>query len=199
MPDIQNRSAFEGLFSYGIHGARRGQGVLIEAAPERVLILAKGNPKDTGFIAPIQKVLELKLPLVAGQTNDNGKIRVLWVGPDRWLVKAPCSTHSELVFKMSAAVPSSALNDVTHGRATLRLKGEDVRNILAAGCPLDLHPSHFKTGQCALTLLGHLNIIIDCFCNDTFEVTVTRSYAEELVNWITRNAGEYGYTIAPSA
>ena len=43
----------------------------------------------------------------------------------------------------------SAVTDVSSGYTVLRLSGPPVRDVLAQGCPLDLHPRSFKTGQSA--------------------------------------------------
>ena len=93
---------------------------------------------------------------------------------------------------------AAAVNDVGQGRLVLRLTGPRVRDILAKGCPLDLHASAFPTGHCAESLIGHIGVTIDCTADETFDLYVNRSYAAFFWEWLTRAAMEYGYRVLPA-
>mgnify|MGYP005675383397 CR=1 FL=1 len=76
-----------------------------------------------------------------------------------------------------------------------RISGPRARDVLAKGCPLDLHPNAFPANACAQSLLGKIGVVIDCLNGDTFEVTAGRAYARSLWAWITGAAAEYGYKV----
>lgn len=84
------------------------------------------------------------------------------LGPDEWLL---CASSAEAA-GIEAALPSAlagtahALVDVSHRYAALTIEGAEAATVLAAGCPLDLHPAAFGVGQATRTLLGKAEIVL---------------------------------------
>jgi sarcosine oxidase subunit gamma len=127
-------------------------------------------------------------------TATGSAIRVLWLGPDEWLV----------VQNMTAAPISEgrardrvSIVDVSHGRAALRLRGPDVRDALAKGCAVDLDARAFPPARCAQTAIGRISVILDHVEPGVFDVYCSRSYAGSFWHWITEACAEYRYTTAP--
>ena len=78
-----------------------------------------------------------------------------------------------------------SLVDVTGGQVLLRLGGSHVREVLAKGCTLDLHPRAFKAGQCAQTTLAKTSMLIALIDDaPTFDIIVRRSFAEYAALWL---------------
>jgi heterotetrameric sarcosine oxidase gamma subunit len=100
---------------------------------------------------------------------------VLWLGPDEWLV---LGGREEDYPDAAAAV------DVSANRVCFELTGDDVEDVLAQGCTLDLHPSVFEVGRCAQTLLAKAQVILQRTGDETFRVFVRPSYAPYLRLWI---------------
>jgi sarcosine oxidase subunit gamma len=100
---------------------------------------------------------------------------VLWLGPDEWLV---LGGHESAYADAGAAV------DVSANRVCFELSGDDVEDVLAQGCSLDLHPSVFDIGRCAQTLLAKAQVILYRTGEETFQVFVRPSYAPYLRAWI---------------
>lgn len=190
MADTEPRAALAGLLRPGIYGADGTPGVALSEAPAASLIHVAGDAVGASA------VLGTDLPTAAGAVAGSGDVRILWLGPDTWLVKAPAADFGHWAARISASAPAAAINDVTHGRTTVLLEGANARDVLAAGCPLDFDESAFAPGRCAASLLGHLNVLIECTGADTFEVTVTRSYGADLFSWLRDAAAEFGYRIA---
>jgi sarcosine oxidase subunit gamma len=99
----------------------------------------------------------------------------LWLGPDEWLV----IDASEDEFPGAAVVV-----DVSANRVCLELVGDDVEDVLAQGCSLDLHPSVFAPGRCAQTLLAKAQVILHRRDDETFRILVRPSYAPYLRAWL---------------
>ena len=57
--------------------------------------------------------------------------------------------------------PFAAVADQSDARLVLRLSGPRVRDVLAKGVPVDLHPQAFKPGDVANTLVGYIGVQID--------------------------------------
>ena len=100
---------------------------------------------------------------------------VLWLGPDEWLVVG----GREADYRDAAAAV-----DVSANRVCFELTGEDVEDVLAQGCTLDLHPSAFAPGRCAQTLLAKAQVILHHTDEETFRVFVRPSFAPYLRAWI---------------
>jgi heterotetrameric sarcosine oxidase gamma subunit len=100
---------------------------------------------------------------------------VLWLGPDEWLV----------IGGREADYPEAAAAvDVSASRVCFELAGDDVEDVLAQGCSLDLHPSVFAPGCCAQTVLARAQVILQRTGADAFRVYVRPSFAPYLRAWL---------------
>lgn len=70
--------------------------------------------------------------------------------------------------------------DQTHGRTRLRIRGPEVRRVLAKGTAVDLHRQAFAIGDAAMTLIGHIGANLARTGEDEFELLVLRGFAESL-------------------
>ena len=94
----------------------------------------------------------------------------------------------------------AAIVDVSDGRVALRLAGPNARDVLAKGCPLDLHPRAFPSGSCAQSLLAKAAVLIHLLDDDphrgpTFDLYVARSSAHYLFAWLEDAGCEYGVQV----
>jgi sarcosine oxidase, subunit gamma len=199
MVDAQPQSALtDALISgqYGADGAPGdSSGITLSEVRGQTLVHIAGDSADSGFADGIMSATGLRLPTQSGQITIGDDKRICWLGPDQWLLKTSAAPYGEWQQRLAEAAPSGAFNDVSFARTTLRLTGPNVRDVLAKGCPLDLHPAVFTPDRCAQTLLGHLNPLIECLAADVFEVSVTRSYGVDLFEWVCTSAAEYGYQV----
>jgi len=100
---------------------------------------------------------------------------VLWLGPDEWLV---------LGGREEDYPDAAAVVDVSANRVCLELSGDDVEDVLAQGCTLDLHPSVFASGRCAQTLLARAQVIPHRTSEESFRIFVRPSFAPYLRAWL---------------
>ena len=101
-----------------------------------------------------------------------GEGEALWLGPDEWLL-------------IGGAPPTRAdsIVDVSANRAIFDLEGGTRLALLEQGCSLDLHPSRWRGGMCAQTLLGGVPVILQERDGAT-RVLVRPSFANHLVGWL---------------
>ena len=85
--------------------------------------------------------------------------------------------------QLAEAVQGSyaAAVDVGSGYTVVEISGERVRDVLARGCPLDLHPRMFKPGQCAQSHYFKSSIVLIPTGDDAFEIVLRRSFADYFV------------------
>jgi sarcosine oxidase subunit gamma len=74
----------------------------------------------------------------------------------------------------------------------IELRGPLARDVLAMGCPIDLHPRGFGPGRCTQSLLARAQVIV-YQVDDTpaFHVYVRSSFAGYAADWILDAASEY--------
>lgn len=119
------------------------------------LLNLRGDPSDAGFTAAVAATLGVGLPLQACSTvaghGPLGALRLVWAGPDDWFVLAEPGRAPAIEAALRAALAGLhvAVTDVSGGYHLLQLAGAPVREVLAQGCPLDLHPRVFLPGHSA--------------------------------------------------
>lgn len=128
----------------------------------------------------------IPLPLTANRVATAAGLRVLWLGPDEWLVIAE-GDAPDLLPRLERAVTGrrAAVSDLSSSRAIIEIGGDGARDLLAAGCGLDLHPRVFGPGQCAQTLLARVPVILDQLDDSPrYRLLVRLSYGRWLVDWM---------------
>lgn len=126
-------------------------------------------------------------PRDANRFVEAGDLVVAWIAPDEWMLVAPPATGRQLLARLEGDLAGRhvSINDVSGNRARFRLAGSRAREILGAGCSLDLHPRCFGPGSCAQTLLARAGIVL--LQRDdvpSFELFPRRSFARHLWTWL---------------
>ncbi|MGY1634082.1 sarcosine oxidase subunit gamma [Geodermatophilus sp. SYSU D01186] len=121
--------------------------------------------------------------------------RAVWLGPDEWLLTSTTETPGELEARVRAAVLplGGSATDVSAQRIGLRLTGARVRDVLARGCSIDLHPRVFGRGSSAQTVLGQAGVVLLALSDagDDYAVLVRSSFAGYLADWLLDAALEF--------
>ncbi|HEX3788435.1 MAG TPA: sarcosine oxidase subunit gamma family protein [Pseudonocardiaceae bacterium] len=126
---------------------------------------------------------ELDVP--AGSARTVGEWAVLWLGPDERLVVGPAAGSTDLV----GGLPTV---DVSASRTTLTVAGVAARELLATGCPLDLHPRVFGPGSVAQSTVGRAQVILWQTTDlPVYRLLVRASFAGYLADWLTDAAVEH--------
>ena len=178
-------------------------GLRLEAQPFRGYLNLRGDPGAAPFLQAVRVASGLSLPLApntftqrspeaGAEETAQDELAVFWLGPDEWLLAVAPGGEQALAARLGEALQGlrHALTDLTGGQISLRLAGPGARDVLAAGCSLDLHPRAFKTGQCAQTLLAKTDALLAMTdAEPVFELILRRSFAEYAVSWLRRSAG----------
>jgi len=144
-----------------------------------------------GVREAISGVLGLPLPEQFNTTVHHENLRILWIGPDEWQV-ITTQDAATLETKLREALSGQhfAVTDVSSNYQILRLSGETAQDIIANGCPLDLHPRVFKPGDCAGS--HYFKTAIWLWHADTsgYELLIRRSFAGYVQLMIERASAE---------
>jgi len=128
----------------------------------------------------------IPLPLAPNRVAVASGLRVLWLGPDEWLVVAE-GAAPDLLPRLEHAVAGrrAAINDLSSSRAIIDIGGPAARDLVATGCGLDLHPRVFGPGHCAQTLFARVPVILDQLDEAPhYRLLIRRSYARWLARWM---------------
>jgi sarcosine oxidase subunit gamma len=134
------------------------------------------------------------LPMAPNTTSAAGDVRILWMGPDEWLVIGPTEVRARLRDRLEDALAGehATVVDVSAHRTVIEVAGSDAREVLMKGCAVDLHPRTFGPGRCAQTALARAQVVLLARTPEpAYWVFVRASFAEYLAEWLLDASGEY--------
>ena len=150
--------------------------------------LTQVNVRASGEVVErVGAALGVELPIEPNTVATHGQRSALWLGPDEWLVVDATEDPQriEATVRQSFAPDWGSAVDVSANRVVFELTGAAARDILARGCPLDLHPRRFGPGKCAQTLLAKTAIILwQTDAAPTFRILVRPSFATYVACWL---------------
>ena len=159
------------------------------------IVNLRGNAEETAFREGAASAMGVALPLKPCTISENGLVRVVWVGPDDWFIVGPSGQPEAIALRLREALSGMhhAVTDVSSGYTVLHLSGRPVRDVLAQGCPLDLHPRAFERGACAGSHFFKASVWL--WQTDeapVYELLVVRSYTDYVWLMLERACAECG-------
>lgn len=195
-----------GLAGRAIADQERGErvaGVVMGERPFRGLVDLRGPAGDKAFDDAVKGALGVTVPVEPNTTASEGQVTLFWLGPDEWWVVTPDDGPAMAeTLRAALAGQRAAVTDVSESRTCIRVQGPHARDLLAKGCPLDLHPRVFAPGRCAQSLCAKAMVTLHQVAGDedeggpVFDLYVLNSFAEYLWLWLEDAAGEYGLMVS---
>jgi sarcosine oxidase subunit gamma len=170
------------------------QSLRIAEGAARACIDVRGDPRDARFVRAVESVVDLRVPVEPGTCASGLLAQALWLGPDQWLIVTAVQEGGSLSASLRASLRgiASAVTDVSCARIVYAVGGARARDLLAKGCPLDLHERAFPAGRCAQTLLAKLPVLVHRGASEpAFDLYVGRSHADYAWEWLRSAATEY--------
>ena len=179
--------------AFAEQSAPAGGGVRLREVPFLAQLDLQLQP-DGPAAGRIASALGTPLPTDPNTVAEAGELRVLWLGPEEWLLTGPDGSAPGTAVLLKAALldePGSVV-DVSANRTTLELSGGAARDVLEKGCALDLHPRAFAPGSCAQTLVAGVNVILHQVDQEpAYRLLVRGSFAQYLADWLLDAMEEY--------
>jgi sarcosine oxidase subunit gamma len=165
-----------------------GQGIRMQERAFLGHIILRCDPADPLLSGRIEQALQCELPRVPNtfRTGPSG-LKVLWLGPDEWLIVTSEGSEGRVVNEVQQASGDGFATaiELGSGQTVIELSGPRAREVIAKGCPLDLHPRVFGPGRCAQSRLARaLVTLAQVDDTPTFELIVRRSYADYVWQWL---------------
>ena len=125
------------------------------------------------------------------KVNSNDQTRILWMGPENWLVISSNNILNELNEKCSTT--EFAVTDISHSRSIIELQGSDVLEVIKKGSPFDIES--LTKNNCTSTVYNGITITIDNIEDSKNQIRIIslRSFGESLYHSVTDACLEYGY------
>jgi sarcosine oxidase subunit gamma len=186
-----NGIAVDGHLGAGISGEA---GVTITPRHDLTLAYVIASANDQATTADlVSHQFGIELPLKP-KAISRGDLTIVWSGPSQWLA---VSREAGLVRRLMEELKGhAAITDQSDGRAVLVLEGDHVRDMLAKGCPVDLHPRSFSCGDAAVTVIAGIGVQLwQMEDGESFHVAVARSMAGSFWSWLTHSAAEFGVEV----
>ena len=136
--------------------------VRVEELAFRAILVLHGRTSMPRFAQGVARVLGRPPPdasntFVETRFGAEGVV-IAWAGPEEWFVIGQEEGTSGLRVSLRQAIPEAdgAVVDVSSGFTLFSLEGRRARDLIAAGCSIDVHPRVFEPGRCAQTLYARI-------------------------------------------
>lgn len=179
---------------YGLPGAAGVQARILDALSAASLLARRGQAE--GLTA---RFAAAGLPLPEGpKATVAGPLTLVGTGPGRWLAFAEGQSPDALLARLAAAAGgAAALADQSDANLLIALSGPKVRDALAKGVMVDLHPSAFGPGDAATTIVAHVGTTFwQADEAPTYRFAVPRSFAPAFLRWLAESAAEFGFSLS---
>ena len=176
---------------FGDYSEKNDNDILKVSEVSKLTIFQIARYRNSEFNISEIKVDSLNLPSTL-KSSSNSDTRILWLGPENWLVFSSKKNLMELE-KSQFDEKDFAITDISHSRSIIELEGNLVNEVLKKGCPLDINL--FKEGDCANSVYNGITITIDFISDNPKKVRVLglRSFGESLHHSITDACLEFGF------
>ena len=192
------QSPLAGLGLKGRGQAERGTAeVALAERPFPGILNLRGKAGDAAFARAAGQALGFALPSGAGATAGSAERRALCLGPDEWWIVTP-QVDPALAEALRGALAGQhvGLTEIGDSRTCIRISGPRAADVIAKGCPLDLHPSVFAADRCAQSLLAKADVtLVQLDDEPSYDLYVLCSFADYLWRWLEDAAREYGLAV----
>ena len=123
---------------------------------------------------------------------NNNDTRILWNGPQNWLL---VSTKKDLLKNISQDLNEAdfAVTDLSHSKAIIEIEGQEVKEVLKKGCPYNF--SSLEKNNSINSTYNGIAFTVDLLNDnpDKVRLFALRSFGESLYHYITDASLEFGF------
>ena len=188
-------SALENVHTKGLFGDYEDkiEKDLLKISENRDLLIVQiAQYKNSSISLESIKIDDLTLRNEALNVSSNSDTRILWNGPNNWLlVSNKKDLLKEIIVQFDEI--NFAVTNLSHSRAIIELDGENAKEVLKKGCPYNFN--ELKKDNCLNSTFNGMSVIIDLLDNNPNKIRIftLRSFGESLYHSITDSCLEFGY------
>jgi sarcosine oxidase subunit gamma len=181
---------FKGLF--GDYEDKNEKDLLKISENKDLLIIQIVQYKNSSTSLESLKIDDLSLKNKALNVSSNSDTRILWNGPNNWLL---VSNKKDLLKEIIGKFDENnfAVTNLSHSRAIIELDGENAKEVLKKGCPYNFN--ELKKDNCLNSTFNGMSVTIDLLDHNPNKIRIftLRSFGESLYHSITDSCLEFGY------
>jgi heterotetrameric sarcosine oxidase gamma subunit len=185
-----NTTHNKGLF--GDHEGKNDDELLKVSELKDLLIIQIVKYKNSLTAIENIKIDNLSLKNETLNINSNTNTRILWNGPNNWLL---VSSKKEILQEINKKLPEAdfAITNISHSRAIIQIEGKNTKEILKKGCPFNFNELNKDT--CLNSTYNGMSVTIDMVDDNPEKVRIftLRSFGESFYHSITDACLEFGY------
>ena len=188
-------SALENVHIKGLFGDyedKNEKDLLKISENKDLLIIQIVQYKNSSTSLDSLKIDDLSLKNEPLNVSNNNNTRILWNGPNNWLlVSSKKNLLKEIVEKFDAN--NFAITNLSHSRAIIELDGTNAKEALKKGCPYNFN--ELKKDTSLNSTFNGMSVTIDVLNDNPNKVRIftLRSFGESLYHSITDSCLEFGY------
>ena len=188
-------SALKNIHLKGLYGDYEGKNEkdLLKVSENRGLLIVQiVQYKNSSTSIDSLKIDNLNLKNEPLNVSNNNDTRILWNGPNNWLL---VSNKNELLKEISEKFDdvNFAVTNLSHSRAIIELEGENAKEVLKKGCPYNFN--ELNDNNSINSTFNGMSVTIDIlnYNPNKIRIFTLRSFGESLYHSITDSCLEFGY------
>ena len=177
---------------YGNFENKNEENLLKITENKNLLIVQIVKYKNSSIEIKDIKIDDLNLKNEALNVISNDNTRILWNGPNNWIV---ISIKKDLLKNISKVFKDTdfAITDLSHSKAVIEVEGYNVKEILKKGCPYNFNI--FNKNQSINSIYNGIAFTADMLDDNPHKVRLLslRSFGESFYESITDSSLEFGF------
>ena len=161
-------------------------GVEIQELPFINKINVRIDTNDNKNIIKCGKLINAILPVQANTYVTNDNVKVIWLGPNEWLITNNQNLYKNL--KKEIGDIQASVTDVSENRTVIRISGDQIFKLLSKFLVLDLEKNLPDESSCAQTLFVKVPVLLVRNNNEKqipeIDIFTNRSHAKYIYNLI---------------
>ena len=161
-------------------------GVEIQELPFINKINVRIDTNDNKNIIKCGKLINAILPVQPNTYVTNDNVKVIWLGPNEWLITNNQNLYNNL--KSEIGDMQASVTDVSENRTVIRISGEQIFKLLSKFLVLDLEKNLPDESSCAQTLFVKVPVLLVRNNNEKqipeIDIFTNRSHANYIYNLI---------------